>query len=383
MSAALNPATGKRPLKIAFYAPFKPLNHPNPSGDLMIGRSICTFLENRGHKVATVSQLRTRLIFEKPWLWPQLLMERQKIDRRLKRLVPDLWLTFHTYYKGPDLLGPGACSRLKIPYTIFQGIYATKYRRHLRTWLGYRANTHALKKAVHVFTNKKKDHHNLSRLVTKNRLSYIAPGITPEQFRFDEDARQQLRRRFNIAESPLLVTAAMFRPDVKTIGLLTVIEACGRLAKEIPDLQLLIIGDGQEKKRLTSAAGRALPGKAHFAGQVPRHRMHRYLSAGDLFAFPGINESLGLVFLEAQACGLPVVAFDNAGVGEAVSDGVTGFLVPLHDNEGFAAAIKKLIQDPDRRRRMGAAASIYIRERHDLSVNYKPMEQKLRQIAGI
>jgi glycosyltransferase involved in cell wall biosynthesis len=380
MPVALDLPTGYRPLNIAFYAPFKPLDHPNPSGDLMIGRGLCSFLEVCGHKVVTVSRLRTRLIFQKPWVWPRLLVERRRIDRKLRHTKPDLWLTFHTYYKGPDLSGPAACRRFNIPYVIFQGIYATKYRRNLRTWPGYRANTDALKAAAHVFTNKKRDLHNLARIMAPDRLSYIAPGIEPHKFCFDPSARENLRKRLKIGRAPLIVTAAMFRPGVKTAGLMVVIEACGRLAKTIPDLRLLIIGDGREKEKIAAVAARVLPERAHFAGQVARERMSQYYSAGDLFAFPGINESLGMVFLEAQACGLPVVAYENAGVAEAVSDGVSGFLVPLNDEARFAAAIKRLVQNDTLRCRMGKAASDLVRSRHNLSANYRPMERCLQQI---
>ena len=58
------------------------------------------------------------------------------------------------------------------------------------------------------------------------------------------------------------------------------------------------------------------------------NRWRRYYSAGDMFVFPGIRESLGMVYLESQSCGLPVVAFHNGGIPEVVVDGETGFLTP-------------------------------------------------------
>jgi glycosyltransferase involved in cell wall biosynthesis len=110
--------------------------------------------------------------------------------------------------------------------------------------------------------------------------------------------------------------------------------------------------------------------------------MHAFYSAGDAFAFPGINEALGMVFLEAQSCGLPVVAFDNAGVPEVVQRDRTGFLVPLYDRPGFAAAVQRLLSDEGLRRSMGDAAARYVRTHHDADVNYRRMEAVLETIAG-
>jgi len=101
-----------------------------------------------------------------------------------------------------------------------------------------------------------------------------------------------------------------------------------------------------------------------------------------LFVFPGIRESLGMVFLEAQACGLPVVAFENAGVPEAVQDGKTGLLVPMYAAEPFADAIDRLLKDSQLRRKMGRAAQSYVRQQHDLNHNYQKMGDMLQEIVN-
>jgi glycosyltransferase involved in cell wall biosynthesis len=108
--------------------------------------------------------------------------------------------------------------------------------------------------------------------------------------------------------------------------------------------------------------------------------MYRYYSAADVFVFPGIRESLGLVFLEAQSCGLPVVAFNNAGVPEAVQDGKTGLLAPMYALEPFVDAVKRLLVDKNLRRQMGFAGKSYVREFHDLNKNYQELELALNAI---
>jgi glycosyltransferase involved in cell wall biosynthesis len=370
----------KRHMRILFYAPFKPLGHDHPSGDLVTATEIVDYLIKKGHQVTAASSLRCRWIYWKPWLWPHLIVEKRRVVRRFLKQDYDLWFTYHTYYKAPDLLGPDASHWLKIPYVIFQGIYSTKRRRKLKTLPGFYLNKNVLCNPAHVFTNKKVDWINLKRLLSDERISYLAPGIDPDQFCFDANARQELRARWKIGDVPVVFSAAMFRPDVKTEGLTWVIRACGELRRRGNNFYLVIAGDGKGKDRLQRLAREHLPHRFHFAGEIPRKEMYRYYSACDLFVFPGIRESLGMVFLEAQSCGLPVVAFDNAGVPEAVRDGKTGFLVPVYAAKPFADAIERLLKNKDLRRQMGRAAQSHIRQTHDLNKNYQKMERVLQTI---
>jgi len=149
------------PLRILFYTPFKPLGHGHPSGDLITARGLIEYLAGQGHQVLPASSLRCRWIYWKPWLWPKVMWERRRLSRQFSQDHPDLWFTYHTYYKAPDLLGPFIPTRRKIPYVIFQGIYATKRKKKLRTWPGYILNKKALGACQHVFTNKRVDLVNL------------------------------------------------------------------------------------------------------------------------------------------------------------------------------------------------------------------------------
>jgi glycosyltransferase involved in cell wall biosynthesis len=368
-------------LRICFYTPFKPLGHPHPSGDLVTATGIFDFLVRRGHQVFPVSNLRCRWIYWRPWLWPGLFRERRRVVRKLSAQSADLWLTYHSYYKAPDLLGPAVAGKLNIPYVIFQGIYSTKRRRRWITKPGFYLNLNALRCADHVFANKSVDLLNLKRLLPASRVTYVAPGIIPADFFFDSAARRELRKQWNVGEEPVIFSAAMFRQDVKTEGLIWVIRACGELLRQGLNFRLVIAGDGRERKKLQQLSGEHAPGRVHFAGEIPRADMYRFYSAADVFVFPGIRESLGMVFLEAQSCGLPVVAFQNAGVPEAVQDGKTGILVPMYALESFTDAIKRLMTDKNLRQQMGLAAKSYVREFHDLNKNYQQLEIALKSIA--
>ncbi len=364
-------------MRISFYAPFKPVGHPNPSGDLIIATGLVDFLTKRGHKIAIASTFRSRWIFWKPWLFPQIVFERFAARKRIQKFKPDIWLSYHCYYKSPDLLGPTICKKEKIPYIIFQGIYSTKRRRKLKTAPGFYLNRYGLRQANHIFTNRENDHKNLQRIAPEKQLSYIKPGIFPDQFQFDKRAREKMRKQWQVGKTPVILSAAMFRPDVKTEGLRWLIHSLSLLATENIPFTLVIAGDGSERDTLMKLADKYLPKRVIFAGKIKRGKMQEFYSGGDIFAFPGIRESLGMVFLEAQSCGLPVVAFNNGGIPEVVQQGTTAFLTDPYNEQEFCSTIKQLLHNPEQRNIMGGAAAQYVRSNHDLHQNYLQFEKIL------
>ena len=366
-------------MRICFYAPFKPLGHPNPSGDLIIASGLYDFLVARGHQVLIASDLRTRWIYLKPWRYPGIVLERLRASRRIRTFKADLWLSYHCYYKAPDLLGPGLSKKAAIPYCIFQGIYSTKQRRRAKAMIGFCLNRHSLLAAERIFSNRAQDLKNLKRIIPPERLSYIRPGIFPEQFAFDREARHKIHKEWQMDGSPVIVSAAMFRPDVKTQGLVWMLKTLAKLTADGTSFKLVIAGDGSERAPLTALAEKLLPGRVLFIGKVARKKMYQFYSGGDMFAFPGIRESLGMVFLEAQSCGLPVVAFDNGGIPEVVQRDKTAFLTPSFDEEAFSEAVKRLLTDKEKRHAMGRAATRHVRDNHDLHRNYLQFEKILQE----
>ena len=373
----------KRALDILYYMPLKPLGHRNPSGDLIIGSGLFTFLRRRGHRITLASRLRARWVYWKPWLWLRLLAEAAQLVRRLRRAPPDLWLTYHSYYKAPDALG-ALCTLVRpTPYFIFQGVYSTKRRRHWKTRPGFLINRWALGRAVAVFTNKRRDEINLKRLLPVDRVHYIAPGVDTALFRHDGVARTKLRREWGGNNTPVILTAAMFRPGVKTEGLEKTIHACQVLRRRGLAFRLVVCGEGASGPHLKALARRSLGEGALFAGRIPREEMYRFYSAADIFAFPGIQEGLGMVYLEAQASGLPVVAFDRWGAAEIVKHGQTGLLCSATHSRAFHEALERLLLDGELRRRLGAAAKHHVRSRHDQDRNHQHFERILQNLTGV
>ncbi len=363
-------------MRLAFHTPFKPLDHPRLSGDVTIARDLLDFFAARGHSAQVMPGPETSWLYWRPWRWPALAGAMAATALRLGASAPDASPTYHSLYQAPDLLGPLA-RRLGTPYFLFAGAYATRRRKHWRTWPGFQLNRAALLAADHVFANKRADLDNCLRLLPHERISYIRPGIRAEWFPFDGLARAELRQAWAIADEPVVLAVAMFRPGVKVEGLEWTIRACGRLAQRGLGFLLVLAGDGPARADLQALADREAPGLVRFLGRVDRRELRRAYSAADLFVFPGIREGLGMVYLEAQCCGLPVVAWDHDGAPEVVAHGETGLITPSYDMEAFVAAIERLLLDPTLRQDMGRAAMARVRRLHDLFSNYVQVEQTI------
>jgi len=369
-------------MKIAYYMPFKPLGHKNPSGDLITGTELFFDLQNRGHNIDLISRLRCRWIYYKPLNMIRLARERRKIVSKHAPARPDLWLSYHSYYKAPDLLGPHCCKQFGIPYLIFQGIYSTKRRKKFKSLPGFLLNRKSLLQADHLFTNKRRDYKNLLRLVSEKKLTFIAPGIKPENFRFSEEQRLKLRNKWQINNERVVLSTAMMRPGVKTEGLATVIQSCGALQKRGLSLKLIIVGDGSCRKQLEQIAREQLQHPAVFTGKINRDELFGYYSAADLFAFPGIEESLGMVYLEAQSCGLPVIAHRDWGGGEAIMDKQTGLLSSSSHPEEFTENMGVLITKDELRRKLGQQGIEHVKKNHDIDKNYDLLNTKISSFTG-
>lgn len=366
-------------MRIAFCTPLKPVHHPNLSGDVTIARDLHDFLCSRGHELLPVPQLFTRDLPASPARWPELLRARRETLAFLRETTPDLWLTYNTYYKVPDMLGPMAARR-GLPYAIFCASYAENRARSADTLPGYQLNKRAMLAADRVFINRRADMATAAKLLPQDRYEFVRPGIRPADFSFDETQRRALRAGWGVGDTPVIVCAAMFRAGVKVEGVRHTLRALHRLAKDGRDFRLLLIGDGKRRNEVAGMVARTIPERTVLTGMVERHRLAAHFSAGDLFVFPGIEESIGMVYLEAQSAGLPCVAWDDAGAVDVIDNGRTGSITPAYDDEAFARAIDELLVDAEKRRTMSRAAQAFVRQRHDIDKTYGQVEAGLRQL---
>lgn len=153
-------------------------------------------------------------------------------------------------------------------------------------------------------------------------------------------------------------------------------EASCRLAGEFPGLQLRLLGKGDPKivTELQSMAS-GQPELLHFGGFIDRTALPEELSKADVFAAPSEYEGgPGFVYLEAMACGLPVIACAGSGASEVIRHGETGLLVPARDVEALTGALRNLLSDAARREEMGRRARAYVLAEADSRQCVKKLE---------
>jgi glycosyltransferase involved in cell wall biosynthesis len=139
------------------------------------------------------------------------------------------------------------------------------------------------------------------------------------------------------------------------------------VARDIPDVRYLVVGDGDHRATLEHAAAESGVGdRVVFAGS--RTDVPRILAACDVFALPTLADALPTVLAEAAAAGVPIVASAVGGVPEMCMDGRNGLLVPTGDAPALGDACVRLLADPELRSRMGAAGRDVARERYDIRV---------------
>lgn len=176
-------------------------------------------------------------------------------------------------------------------------------------------------------------------------------GVDTSRFRPDAQSRQAVRAELGIGPAaPVLLYAGRLHPEK---GLAELGAAFERLAAVHPDLHLILAGPDEGGLGLLKSATPASASRLHAIGMTPNPE--RFMAAADIFCLPSYREGFGLTLLEAAAAGLPCVASRIYGVTDAVEDGTTGLLVPPRDAEALAAAIDRLLRDPQLRASMGRA----------------------------
>ncbi len=185
---------------------------------------------------------------------------------------------------------------------------------------------------------------------------YVLPtGVDRTVFHRSAAARRRTRAALGLADDRvvLLVVSRLVRE--KNLDFL--LEAFRRVARAVPRATLLVAGDGPHRGHLERHAHQlGIGGCTVFAGLVPHEEVAGVYQAADLFVFPSVVESQGLVVLEALACGLPVVALKDDAYTEFVRNGITGRLVSPRTPTAFAAAAREIARDEALRERLARAA---------------------------
>ena len=204
----------------------------------------------------------------------------------------------------------------------------------------------------------------LGRLgVEESRMSVVHNGTSTERF-YPANA-SGLKKSLHLQDKKLIFSLSRLVPRK---GIDTVIEAMKDIARHHPEAHYLILGEGPDRSRLKQLVNRyQLNGHISFMGHVPDRELNSYYNLADLFVMPSRAngyevEGFGLVFLEANACGKPVIGSRTGGIPDAIVDGQTGYLVPESSPDVLAKYVCELFDDPEKMRRMGQNGLKHVKE---------------------
>ena len=198
----------------------------------------------------------------------------------------------------------------------------------------------------------------------QSKLIKIAPGIDVDHFQPSEKSND-LIHKLNISNRPVIVSVGRL---VHRKGQDKLIVAMSQVIKDFPTAVLLLVGEGPIKYMLQKLVQHhSLEKNVIFAGRVQLDELPRYIQLGQIFAMPARDrffglevEGLGIVYLEASACALPVIVGNSGGAPDAVISEKTGLIVDGTSPDQIANSIKTLLQQPELAKRYGAAGREWV-----------------------
>ncbi len=372
--------------KLAFFAPIKPPDHPIPSGDRLIAQNLIKALEIGGHQV----MLASRYICYSKRSDPAILAERKagalaEASRFIneRKALPnseqvDAWITYHPYCKAPDWIGPLVSCELNIPYVTIEAA-RTGQGDDTDPWRPWREEAQAgIRKADLHLVFKPSDRAYLTELLGSTERLRDFPTFVDLQTLIGEDAFHLPSHWSD--ETPVIITTGMMRKGKKDQNFYMLAEILSGMVDQ--DWNLIVVGGGPEEDAIRVAFGNIPAERVHWTGQVSHDEVLKWMRAADIFMWPGWKEPIGMVYLEAQAQGLPVIAYESMGVPLVVDHEVSGLLAPEGDDVTMQANIRCLLEDKAQRTKMGEAAKAKVRNIHSIEAASERLSAVMKEVSG-
>lgn len=306
-------------MRLAFYAPLKPPTDPVPSGDRAMARALLKAFSHMGAEVDLAATLRSRDGVGDAALQTDM---KAQADALLPEVIArgrtsgwQAWVTYHSYYKAPDLIGPAAAKALGIPYLLVE---ATRARKRLGgPWDAFaRAAEAACDAADVIFYLTQRD---------REALTAYAPAgqhhvhLRPFLSRMDLPP---------IASGNHLLAVGMMRVAAKLPSYALIAQTMALLPTGV---SLEIAGDGPARAQVEALMA-PFGARVRFLGALDAAALAQAYGRAGALIWPGVDEAFGMTYLEAQSFGLPVIAQDRPGVRDvlfpraypAVADGAAG-----------------------------------------------------------
>lgn len=366
-------------MRVAFLSPIKPPDHPIASGDRLIARNLVRALALAGHEVVLAS--RFIAYAKRPDGLAQrraaALAEAEAAASRLVATPPDLVLAYHPYCKAPDWIGPRLARCFAVPYVTVE---AARTSADPQSWAAWRAEAQAgLRRAdLHVWLKP------TDRAMLVELLGPAAP-LAPLPPFIDVGAIDAVEGAEARGPVPRVVVVGQMRPGKKASNHLAA--AAALRALDVPH-EAVVLGDGPARDEIAAAYG---PG-ATLRGAVSWPDVIRALRGADVALWPGLREPIGMVYLEAAACRVPVVAHAEMGVPLVVEHGRTGLLAPPNDKggdqggggAGAADTLRRhlatLLCDPPLRERLGRGGRARVVSDHSLDAASRTLHAALASL---
>lgn len=368
-------------MKIAFYAPIKPPDHPIPSGDRLIARNLMAAFTMAGHDVDVASRFIAYSKREDADILRQkrkdALAEAEAVAERLGDDPPDVWITYHPYCKAPDWIGAAVSQKLAIPYVNVEAAKTGQgFENGQDRWAAWRKEAQAgIRQADLQLCFKPSDRSYLTGLLGEGApIAELSPFMDTDLPEHLPEAELPSHWR---KDWPVLLAVGMMRPGKK-------VENYRLLSQSLERLQALpwnfvAVGGGPEEGTIRSFFNGVSHERLHFVGGVAHERVLSLMAESDLFVWPGWREPIGMVYLEAQLSGLPVAAFDSLGVPLVVRHGETGLLAPEGDIEALARHIGQFVSHPALRSDYADRAPPYVQSNHSLASAANHIDRILRE----
>lgn len=339
-------------IRAAFYAPMKPPGHPVPSGDREMARALIAALEAAAVPVDVASTFTSRDGAGDIRIQQDLL---QAADAEIARLLAQgrsanwqVWVTYHNYYKAPDLIGPAVSRALGLPYVLIE---ATRARKRLTgPWAEFaKASEAATDAAEAVLYLTERDAEALrANGDPAQRLVHLRPFLA------QPDLPPETER------SASMLSVGMMRAGDKLASFALIADALRLL--DAPDWTLDIAGDGPARAEVEAQMAPFGP-RVRLLGALDRDALQRVYQRARILFWPGVNEAFGLSYLEAQATGLAVVAQDRPGVREVLAPGAA-YPDPAGGPKALAARLDLLLLNPKLSLHLGKSARRHVADHH-------------------
>jgi len=209
--------------------------------------------------------------------------------------------------------------------------------------------------------------------IPKNKIVVIPNGVDPVKFNPRLDS-SSIRKKHNLENKKVILTVARLGEHK---GHANVIRALPQVLEKAPSSIYLVVGSGEKESRLKGLVKElGLEDRVIFTGEVKEEKIPLYYMACDVFIMLSDIEGFGIVFLEANACGKPVIGSRSGGIPDAIIDGETGLLIePLNINQ-VAEALIRLLTNPERARKLGKRG----RKRIERELNWERISRRTKKI---